>query len=326
MPSVNSLPVPTYGVASSASNLDLSVGSIPHGRVSSFIIAQSRVSMIFSNAGLDQVISIDYRGIVVHGVSSAEKKSLYIMLKGDWRGEFSKLRDLSRLSIAEEGEGEEDRTEAAEEINEEIGHADQEAEEEDGLVTEIRLTPDDPSQLDAMNGSIASCIQEHQEVEDDELEIGEDDEEGEGEGEDGEYEKEVDESETLGLTGVDDSREDGDAQERTSWLEEEEEEEGDAAGEKGSVAAVASVAAAEPSRYSGGNRPVPGSKPISGENAGISQEEPALPENALFARNPLATSKDLPTEEEMTPFGLLTQRRLNTLLAANYFDSADRMV
>ena len=71
---VNSLPVPTYGVVLTVPDVDLSVGSVQVGKVSSMVIAESRVSLTFRHPddGIEKVLSLDYRGVVVHGVSSAD--------------------------------------------------------------------------------------------------------------------------------------------------------------------------------------------------------------------------------------------------------------
>ena len=61
--------------------------------------------------------------------------------------------------------------------------------------------------------------------------------------------------------------------------------------------------------------PAEGAKLARGDEANEEAEE----EESLALK---VFSLDLPTDEEMTAAGFLTQTRLNTLLAANYYDSA----
>jgi len=362
MPSVTSLPVPTYGVTFAASDLELSVDSLIKGlQVSSLVVAQSRISLVFRldddvnptavTEGNEKVVSIDYRGIIVHGISAAaaaaaaapveggyndstaaaaavaassNKKSFYLMLRGNWRREFEGLKGLSSLSIADCDEEEE--REIGEEEEEELEEAFLTEEDEDLSVTEIHLTPSDASQLEVINESVAACLESHREVEEEEEEEEEDD---------------VEE-------------------------EEEEEEEDDVEEEEKEAEAIvkdAEVAAPESSSSSSsslapfwGSNSIPSVSPvIPGEKISVvpalaTDRHPGHPEDARLARlelhdddvntvaagaainvdavdewvdavdNHLGEAKtELPMEEEMTHFGLLTQRRLNTLLAANYF-------
>jgi len=345
MPSVTSLPVPTYGVTFAASDLELSVDSLIKGlQVSSLVVAQSRISLVFrldddvnptaATEGKEKVISIDYRGIVVHGISAAaaataaapveggdndstaaaaaaaassNKKSFYLMLRGNWRREFEGLKGLSSLSIAD---CDKEEREIGEEEEEEAEEAFLTEEDEDSSVTEIHLTPSNVSQLEVINECVAACLESHREVEEEE-----------------EEEDDVEEEEEDDV--------------------EEEEEEAEAIVKDVKVAAPESSSSSSSSAAPfWGSNSIPSVSPvIPGEKVAVipthaTDRHPGHPEDARLARmalddvaNAVGAAVDmdavderlgegkteLPMEEEMTHFGLLTQRRLNTLLAANYF-------
>jgi len=341
MPSVTSLPVPTYGVTFSTSDLELSVDSLIKGlQVSSLVVAQSRISLVFrldddvnptaATEGKEKVVSIDYRGIIVHGISAAaaataaapveggdndstaaaaassKKKSFYLMLRGNWRREFDGLKGLSSLSIADGDEEEESEIEEEEEGEAEEAFLTEE--DEDLSVTEIHLTPSDVSQLEVINESVAACLESHREVEEDEADDVEEEEEDDVE---------------------------------------EEEEEAEAIVKDAEVAAPESSSSSSSSSAPfWGSHSIPSLSPvIPGEKVAVipthaTDRHPGHPEDARLARMALnevtnavgaavdmdavdgrlgEAKTELPMEEEMTRFGLLTQRRLNTLLAANYF-------
>jgi len=178
-------------------------------------------------------------------------------------------------------------------------------------VTEIHLTPSDVSQLEVINESVAACLESHREVEEEEEEGDEDDVE-EGDEDDVEEEDEDD-------------------------VEEEEEE---------AEAIVKDASSSSSSAPFWGSNSIPSVSPvIPDENVAVipthaTDRHPGHPEDARLARMALhdvanavgaavdmdavderlgEAKTELPMEEEMTHFGLLTQRRLNTLLAANYF-------
>jgi len=184
-------------------------------------------------------------------------------------------------------------------------------------VTEIHLTPSDVSQLEVINESVAACLESHREVEEEEDE-----------------EDDVEEEEEDDV--------------------EEEEEEAEAIVKDAEVAAPESSSSSSSAPFWGSNSISSHSPVIPGEKVTaiptlITDGHPGHPEEARLARialgdvanavaagaainvdavdecvdavdNHLGEAKtELPMEEEMTHFGLLTQRRLNTLLAANYF-------
>jgi len=172
MSCVTSLPAPTSGVEFSASDVEILVDSASHGRATSVVVAQSRISFVFDDSA---VISLDYQGICLHAISTtaSEKRSLLVLLKGDLKSEFNKLRGISQLSMnsREEAEGQEEE--------EEGGEDEEEGEEAEEKVTEVRLCPADPAQLDAFYESVTSCLQLHRDDEEQLDDEDEDEEEGE---------------------------------------------------------------------------------------------------------------------------------------------------